>query len=63
MKPQMMNNQLTAPTKIPKEIKMVTEKEAPSVQSFGVAGMEGMGGSGPRRRHRQRLRQLHSCSR
>jgi protein TonB len=45
VKPQMMNNQLTAPTKIPKEIKMVAEKEAPP-SSFGVAGMEGMGGSG-----------------
>jgi protein TonB len=42
VKPQMMNNQLTAPTKIPKDIKMVTEKEAPP-SSFGVAGMEGMG--------------------
>ena len=41
----MMNNQLTAPTKIPKNIEMVTEKEAPP-SSFGVAGMEGMGGSG-----------------
>ena len=38
----MMNNQLTAPTKIPHDIKMVTEKEAPP-SSFGVAGMEGMG--------------------
>src|ERR1700722_11475066 len=44
VKPQMMNNQLTAPTKIPKEIKMVAEKEAPPSNSFGVAGMEGMGG-------------------
>jgi periplasmic protein TonB len=40
----MMNNQLTAPTKIPKDIKMVAEKEAPP-SSFGVAGMEGLGGS------------------
>ncbi len=39
----MMNNQLTAPTKIPHNIEMVTEKEAPP-SSFGVAGMEGMGG-------------------
>ena len=46
VKPQMMNNQLMAPTKIPKQIKMVTEKEAPPSQGFGVAGMEGMGGSG-----------------
>ncbi len=40
-----MNNQLTAPTKIPHNITMVSEKEAPP-SSFGVAGMEGMGGSG-----------------
>ncbi|MGB8261809.1 MAG: energy transducer TonB, partial [Terracidiphilus sp.] len=42
---EMMNNQLTAPTRIPHDIKMVTEKEAPPTQSFGVAGMEGMGSS------------------
>jgi protein TonB len=41
----MMNNQLTAPTKIPHNIVQVTEKEAPP-SNFGVAGMEGMGGSG-----------------
>ncbi len=41
----MMNNQLTAPTQIPHNITMVSEKEAPA-SSFGVAGMEGMGGSG-----------------
>lgn len=41
---QMMNNQLTAPTKIPHNIVMVTEKEAPP-SNFGVAGMEGLGGS------------------
>lgn len=40
----MMNNQLTAPTRIPHDIKMVAEKEAPP-SSFGVAGMEGLGGS------------------
>jgi protein TonB len=45
VKPQMMNNQLTAPTKIPKNILQVAEKEAPAA-SFGVAGMEGMGSSG-----------------
>jgi protein TonB len=39
----MLNNQLTAPTKIPHEIKMVKEESAPP--STGVAGMEGMGGS------------------
>jgi protein TonB len=40
----MMNNQLTAPTRIPHDIKMVSEKEAPPTSSFGVAGMEGLGG-------------------
>jgi protein TonB len=40
----MMNNQLTAPTKIPKNIAMVSSKEAPP-SNFGVAGMEGMGGT------------------
>jgi len=39
----MMNNQLTAPTRIPKKIEMVAEKEAPP-SSFGVMG--GMGDSG-----------------
>ncbi len=42
---EMMNNQLTAPTRIPHNIEMVSQKEAPP-SSFGVAGMEGMGGSG-----------------
>ncbi len=41
---EMMNNQLTAPTRIPHNITMVAEKEAPP-SSFGVAGMEGLGGS------------------
>jgi protein TonB len=41
----MMNNQLTAPTRIPHEIRMVTEREAP-VASFGVAGSDFGGGSG-----------------
>ena len=41
---EMMNNQLIAPTKIPKDIKQVAEKEAPP-SSFGVAGAEGLGGS------------------
>ena len=40
---ELLNNQLTAPTKIPHEIKMVKEEAAPP--SAGVAGMEGMGGS------------------
>jgi protein TonB len=41
----MMNNQLTAPTRIPHDIKMVAEREAPPTSGFGVAGMEGLGGS------------------
>jgi protein TonB len=40
----MMNNQLTAPTRIPQSIKMVSEREAPAA-SFGVAGSD-FGGSG-----------------
>jgi protein TonB len=43
---EMMNNQLTAPTRIPHDIKMVADKEAPPTGGFGVAGMEGLGGSG-----------------
>ena len=45
VKSEMMNNQLQAPTRIPHDIKMVAEKEAPPQASFGVAGMEGLGGS------------------
>jgi protein TonB len=45
VKSEMMNNQLTAPTRIPKDIKIVNEKEAPPSQTFGVVGMEGLGGS------------------
>jgi len=42
---EMMNNQLVAPTKIPHDIKQVSEKEAPA-QSFGaIGGLEGMSGS------------------
>ncbi len=41
---EMMNNQLTAPTRIPHNIVQVAEKEAPT-SSIGVAGMEGLGGS------------------
>src|SRR5580693_6910002 len=43
---EMMNNQLVAPTKIPKDIKVVADKEPPPSQGFGVAGMEGLGGAG-----------------
>jgi protein TonB len=37
---------LHAPTKIPKDIKMLKEDAAPPQQMAGVAGMSGMGGSG-----------------
>ena len=40
---EMMNNQLTAPTKIPHNIMVATAREAPP--STGVAGMEGLGGN------------------
>ena len=44
---EMLNNQLTAPTRIPRDIQMVAGKEAAPSQAFGVAGMEGLGaGSG-----------------
>ena len=36
---------LHAPTKIPKDIKMIKEDAAPPTQVAGVAGMSGMGGS------------------
>ncbi len=43
---EMMNNQLLAPTRIPRNIQMATPQAAPPA-SFGVAGMVGMGsGSG-----------------
>ena len=44
VKSEMMNNQLTAPTKIPHDIRMVAEKE-PSQALFGVAGSD-FGSSG-----------------
>jgi protein TonB len=47
VKPTIVSNPMLAPTKIPKEIKMVTEKEAPPQASFGVAGMEGSGSGAP----------------
>ena len=43
VKSEMMNNQLLAPTRIPHDIKIVAEKEAPPA-SFGVAGAD-FGGS------------------
>ena len=40
----MLNNQLTAPTKIPKNINMVKQDAAPPPSMGGVAGMDGMAG-------------------
>ena len=39
-----MNNQLTAPSKIPKVIKQITESAAPPPSAGGVAGMGGDAG-------------------
>ncbi|MDR3723253.1 MAG: hypothetical protein P4K83_02035 [Terracidiphilus sp.] len=39
-----LRRELKAPVRVPHSIQMVTEHEAPAA-SFGVAGMEGMGGS------------------
>ena len=41
---EMLNNQLTAPTKIPKDIKMVKDDSPPAPAGAGVAGMDGMAG-------------------
>ena len=40
----MLNNQLVAPTKIPKEINQVKDDAAPPPAMAGVAGMDGSGG-------------------
>jgi protein TonB len=42
----MINNQLTAPSRIPKDIKIVKEDAAPPNPGIGVAGMEGSGSGG-----------------
>jgi protein TonB len=42
----MLNNELQAPSKIPKEIKQIKESSAPPTMA-GVSGMEGMGGGTP----------------
>jgi protein TonB len=42
----MLQNQLQAPSKIPKEIKQIKESAAPPAMA-GVSGMEGMGGGTP----------------
>ena len=41
-----MDQGLHAPTKIPKDIKMIKEEAAPQASMSGVAGMSGMSGSG-----------------
>ena len=43
---EMMNNELTAPTRVPRSLKSVSVNEAEAApETFGVAGMEGLGGS------------------
>jgi protein TonB len=42
----MLDNQLQAPSKIPKDIKQIKESAAPPAMA-GVSGMEGMGGGTP----------------
>ena len=42
---QMMNDQLTAPTQIPREIKNQVAENEPPPASFGAAGADGLGGS------------------
>jgi protein TonB len=46
IKSEMLDNQLQAPSKIPKEIKQIKESAAPPSMA-GVSGMEGMGGGTP----------------
>jgi protein TonB len=41
----MMNDQLTAPRQIPKNLRTTDSKDAPSVSGFNASGMEGLGGS------------------
>jgi protein TonB len=43
---QTMSQQLTAPTRIPQDIKIAPAKDATPQASFGVAGMESLDGSG-----------------
>src|ERR1700679_4100283 len=46
IKSEMLDNQLQAPSKIPKEIKQIKESAAPPSMA-GVSGMEGMGSGTP----------------
>ena len=43
---QMMNDQLTAPTQIPQEIKKQVADNGPPPASFGAGGADGLGGNG-----------------
>ena len=43
---EMMDRQLTAPARIPNDMKMAPGKEAPPPSGFGVAGVEGLNSSG-----------------
>jgi protein TonB len=42
--PDMMNNQLAAPSRIPNDLKMLAGKEPPPSSGFAANGMEGLGG-------------------
>lgn len=43
LRTQMMNHQLSAPSRIPDDLKMMAGREAPPSSGFGSPGMEGMG--------------------
>ena len=43
---EMMNEQLTAPTQIPQDIKKPVADNGPPPASFGAAGTDGLGGNG-----------------
>jgi len=43
---EMMSRQLTAPTRIPQDVKVTPAKDTPPPAGFGVAGMESLNGSG-----------------
>jgi protein TonB len=40
-----MNRQLSAPSRIPSDLKMLAGTEPPPASGFGAAGMDGLGGS------------------
>lgn len=43
LRTQMMNHQLSAPSRIPDDLKMMAGREAPPSSGFGAPGMDGMG--------------------